>query len=192
MKHLIITVCALATFNQPVEIDPLNLEPRMLIQSPVVAIEEIQEEIPIEYPNADYIWNYLKELKYNDYVCAGILGNIMVEVGGNTLEIDETLENNYYYGICQWSKYYYPEAINLSLEEQCEYLKETIEYELNIFGNIYKKEFGYEEFLNIDNSRDAALAFAKVYERCYKGSYYARQNCAEAAYDYFVNGIKQE
>ena len=42
-----------------------------------------------QYPVAAYIWKYLSEyMGYNDYVCAGILGNIMTEVGGQTLNIN--------------------------------------------------------------------------------------------------------
>lgn len=40
-----------------------------------------------EYPVATYIWSYFKELGYSNQVCAGILGNIMAEVGGQTLNI---------------------------------------------------------------------------------------------------------
>ena len=41
----------------------------------------------------------MKELGWNDYVCAGIVGNLMAEVGGQTLNIDPQLGNSYY-GIC--------------------------------------------------------------------------------------------
>ena len=35
-----------------------------------------------EFPTATYIWKYMKNLGWNDYICAGIMGNIMAEVGG--------------------------------------------------------------------------------------------------------------
>ena len=36
-----------------------------------------------KYPEARKIWNYLtKNMKLNNYVAAGIIGNIMAEVGG--------------------------------------------------------------------------------------------------------------
>ena len=57
-----------------------------------------------EYPVATTIWYYLKDLGYNDYVCAGILGNIMAEVGGQTLNIQHWLGGYGYYGMCQWSR----------------------------------------------------------------------------------------
>lgn len=59
-----------------------------------------------EYPVATYIWSYFKELGYSNQVCAGILGNIMAEVGGNTLDIQYDIYGSSYYGMCQWNKAY--------------------------------------------------------------------------------------
>lgn len=139
-----------------------------------------------EYPTAAYIWNYFKELGYNNQVCAGILGNIMAETGGNTLEIQATIFGNGYYGMCQWNKAY-SNVWGASLEEQCDYLRDTIEYEFDTFGYAYKRSFNYDSFLEITDIKDAALAFAKCYERCGSGSYYTRQQNAIAAYNYFVS-----
>ena len=142
-----------------------------------------------EYPEATEIWLYLKDLGYNDYVCAGILGNIMAEVGGNTLDIDPMLfsKDCKFYGMCQWSIKYYPTVKNLNLKKQCEYLKNNIEEEINIFGRLYKNNFDYEEFIALTSSREAAYAFAKTYERCAPQHYSVRQDNAEIAYKYFVN-----
>lgn len=141
-----------------------------------------------EYPVATTIWLYLKELGYSDYVCAGIMGNMMAEAGGQTLNIQPDIYSpgGTFYGICQWSNLYYPEAHGLDLLAQCDYLKNNIEYEFNTFGHKYKKGFKYADFLDIENSRDAALAFAKAYERCNSGSYSIRQKNADVTYDYFV------
>ena len=43
------------------------------------------------------------------------------------------------------------------------------------------------DFLNMTSITDAALAFAKCYERCASGSYTVRQNNAITAYNYFVS-----
>ena len=56
-----------------------------------------------EYPAATQIWRYMKAQGWNDYVCAGIMGNIMAEVGGQTLDIRYTLSSSGYYGMCQWN-----------------------------------------------------------------------------------------
>lgn len=138
-----------------------------------------------EYPVATYIWNYFKELGYNDYVCAGILGNIMTEVGGQTLDVQYSLRGNGYYGMCQWNKVY-SEVWGASLEEQCAFLRDTIAYETDTFGYAYKKGFNYNDFLNITDCKQAAKAFAACYERCGRGSYTVRQNNAVVAYNYFI------
>lgn len=141
-----------------------------------------------EYPAATTIWLYLKELGYNDYVCAGILGNIMNEVGGNTmkLKVDLIDHSGYYYGICQWSKGGYPRVWYTDLDFQLDFLRDTIQYELNTYGYMYQKGMKYSQFLNLTDSRQAALMFAKSYERCSSKSYTARQDNAERAYNYFV------
>lgn len=139
-----------------------------------------------EYPVATYIWSYLKDLGYSNQVCAGILGNIMAEVGGQTLDIQYRLTGNGYYGMCQWSKTY-SKVWGASLEEQCNYLRDTIEYEFNTFGQCYKKGFNYSQFLAMTDIEKAALAFAKAYERCGSGSYNQRQRNAIVAYNYFVS-----
>lgn len=138
-----------------------------------------------EYPTAAYIWNYFRDLGYSNQVCAGILGNIMAEAGGNTLNINYDVKTSSYYGICQWSKTY-SEVWGASLEEQCEYLEKTIQYELNTFGYAYEDGFDYEAFLELKNIEDVAIAFAKCYERCGSDSYDIREKNAVAAYNYFV------
>lgn len=152
----------------------------------IIAAEEAKwTEKFNEYPTATTIWRYLKDLGYNDYVCAGIMGNLMAEVGGQTLDIQYWLTGNGYYGMCQWNKNY-SDIWGGSLEEQLDYLRDTIKYEIDNFGFCYKNNFTYDSFLNLTNEKNAALAFAKSYERCGSGSYSVRQKNATKAYEYFV------
>lgn len=137
-----------------------------------------------KYPEAAKIWYYLKNLGYNDYICAGIMGNLMSETGGNTLNLDPNLTTKNYYGICQWSKSY-STIWYKGLDAQCEYLKNTIKYEIDSYGDFYKKNFTYNDFLNIKDEKEAALIFAKCYERCSSRSYSKRQNNATKALKYF-------
>lgn len=141
-----------------------------------------------EYPAATTIWLYMKELGWNDYVCAGIIGNMMTEAGGQTLAIQPEVYSpgNSFYGICQWSKIYFPEIQGADLLAQCDYLRDTIEYQMEVFGKLYEKDFTFEKFLELTNERDVALAFAETYERCGEGTYTIRQNNATTAYRYFV------
>ena len=143
-----------------------------------------------EHPVATKIWEFLGAYGYNDYVKAGILGNIMAEAGGQSLNINPLIYSNAgsgYYGICQWSLYYVPQIRGLGLEEQLKYLISSIRYEFNTFGKNYRINFNYDEFIQIQNEKDAALAFAKCYERCGLGSYAVRQKNATIAYQYFTS-----
>lgn len=149
--------------------------------------EELWQKRKSEYPVASYIWLYMKELGWNDYVCAGIMGNIMAEVGGQTLNIEPYLYSGQYYGICQWYLPYTDGTLSgASLEYQCEYLKNTIEKEFNVFGYKYSSSMNYLNFLNLSSPSEAALCFAKCYERCASFSYNIRQTNAQKAYTYFV------
>ena len=153
-----------------------------------LAIEVYQAKLSeTEYPAASDIWNYMKDLGWNDYVCAGIMGNLMAEVGGQTLDIQYWLSGNGYYGMCQWNRAYCEGVWGANLAGQCDFLRDTIKYEIDTFGYAYQKGFNFDSFLAMTNERDVALAFAKCYERCSSASYTVRQNNAEKAYDYFVN-----
>ena len=138
-----------------------------------------------EYPVATQIWRYMKAQGWNDYVCAGIMGNLMAEVGGQTLDIRYTLSSSGYYGMCQWSRGY-SQVWGAGLETQCDFLRDTIKYEFDTYGFKYQKGFNFNSFLNMTDAQQAALAFAKSYERCGSGSYGVRQKNALKAYNYFV------
>lgn len=164
----------------------------------IVIVEEIAEPVievatysvdTDEYSAAAYIWQYFKDLGWNDYVCAGIMGNLMSEVGGQTLNIQYNLYSSEggYYGMCQWSKKYHSPIYGINdLTAQCDYLRDTIQYEIDTFGHKYYNGFNLTEFLNLTDASQAALAFAKCYERCASGSYEIRQRNAITAYNYFV------
>lgn len=139
-----------------------------------------------EYPVATVIWKYLIECGYSEVVAAAILGNIMAETGGNTLDIDYTTGNGEFYGICQWKKTYCKDVFNKDLQEQLAYLSNTVEQEFNTFGNRYKSNFDYDDFLAMTDVWQAALAFAKCYERCESSNYSVRETNAEAALEYFA------
>lgn len=139
-----------------------------------------------EYSEATQVWENLKNAGYSNYVCAGILGNIMTEVGGDTLAIQPLIKTTEYYGMCQWSSYY-PEAWGLSLKGQCDFLVSSIERNFIMFGHLYKRDMTYANFKNMTDCRQIALCFAKVYEQCSSASHNARQENAVFAYNYFVS-----
>lgn len=158
---------------------------KLIISDLQFAFDAEYAEKEKEYPHATKVWKYLKEKGYNDYVCAGIMGNLMAEVGGQTLALNPYASNGNYYGMCQWNKAYV-EVWGTDLITQCRFLDKTMKYEFDTYGNKYKNNFDFESFKNLNDEKKAALAFAKCYERCGSASYKVRQANAEKAYEYFV------
>lgn len=139
-----------------------------------------------EYPVATEIWLYMKDCGWNDYVCAGILGNMMAEVGGGTLNLRWDAYGQGFYGLCQWSKSRGSNVWGANVETQCSFLKNTIKSEMDTFGYAFAQGFDYEDFLNLVDERDAAIAFSKCYERNDSTYTAIRADYAETAYNYFA------
>lgn len=141
-----------------------------------------------KYPVATEVWNYMKALGWSDAVCAGIMGNMMAEVGGHTLNLryDAYDKNKAYYGLCQWSGKYYPQIQGTDLKTQCDFLRDTIKKQIDIYGKRYASGMNYKEFLKLEDPKEVALCFAVAYERCSSATYSVRQTNAVKAYDYFV------
>ena len=132
-----------------------------------------------KYPVAVKIWDYLKtEMNLSDVAAAGIMGNIMVEAGGQSLKINQYDHTGPYYGICQWYKGYFKKVQNKDLDFQLDFLKSTIKSEFKSSPVSYKK------FLNSTSVREASSLFARGYEKCARPR--GRQNTAIKAYKYFV------
>lgn len=144
-----------------------------------------------EYPVATEVWFYLRNLQITEEVAAGIIGNMMIETSGGNLHLVPEIYSSGkgFYGLCQWSMHYYPEARDMTLYEQLDFLMATIEDEFSNYGFCYKKGFTYQDFTTLDSPEDVALAFAKVYERCSSASYGARKRAARVAYDYFISEV---
>lgn len=149
-----------------------------------------QEDYAVSGDAATQVWTYLKGYGYSDSVAAGIIGNMMRECGGDTLNLDWDIVGYYngdeYYGLCQWCLRYTPSGFkNASIKKQCDYLYQTIESAFDSFGGNYHG-ITYSEFLKAD-TRTAAIAFERVYERCgdYANEDARRAHNAEIAYNHF-------
>ena len=149
-----------------------------------------QPETSASGDTASQVWTYLKSYGYSDSVAAGIIGNMMRECGGDTLDLDWDIVGHYngdeFYGLCQWCLRYTPAGFkNSTIKEQCDYLHRTIESEFATYGGNYNG-ITYSEFLKAD-TRTAAIAFERVYERCgdYANEDTRRANNAETAYKKF-------
>lgn len=125
---------------------------------------------------ASTIWNTLISSGYSSCAAAGIMGNIMAEVGGQSFDIQYWLtgEGGNYYGICQWSRYYFPEVYGTDLATQLNYL-------INSISSGLKSDLN-----NAGSPSSAAYIFASRYERCASWSYGQRQSNAERAYYNFT------
>ena len=160
------------------------------IEAEEARIEAMWSEKSGEYPVATQVWRYMKEeLGWNDYVCAGVMGNMMAEVGGQTLNLQPYLYGHSganYYGLCQWSSRYFPSVQGADVDAQLDFLASTVKQALDTYGHLFKNGLDYEAFCNLTDAEDAAMAFAKAYERCGSGSYGVRQTNALKAYNYFV------
>ena len=133
------------------------------------------------YNQATEVWNQLRALGLNEYVCAGILGNLMAEVGGQTLDISRwpQYSQGTYYGICQWAGSRKQRLLNdfgTTLNDQIRFLSVEL-FEVIPKGN---------SFYNMQDEKEAALYFAKYYERCNSKYYSIRQKNATKALEYFT------
>lgn len=140
-----------------------------------------------EHYYAAKVFKYFMQKGFTREAVCAIIGNMMIETSGGDLNLKPNIysKSGNYYGLCQWSLKYYPETKNISFEQQLDYLFETMPWEFNTFGWLYKKGFGYEDFIKMTDTKEAALAFAKVYERCGPVSHELRKEAAEKAYTYF-------
>lgn len=144
-----------------------------------------------KYPEAQIVWDALIDYGLSPEVASGIMGNIMAEVGGQTLDFSEWRywSRGTHYGICQWGGGRKQDLLNNfgpDLEDQVEFLLYELEREMNSYGYIYKTGFGYDEFIAMTDVEQAALAFAKSYERCSSKYYNIRMTNAKKAYNYFM------
>jgi len=132
------------------------------------------------YPVACTVWQALRENGYNPYVCAGILGNMMTECGGHTLNLDHDIYDStgMYYGLCQWSLRYTPQVNGLDTLGQLDVLFSNIEVNMEYFGG------DFEYFLSIRDEKEAAYYFQYYYER--GAGTESRSRNATVALNYFT------
>ena len=126
-----------------------------------------------EYPVAERVWTALRSQGWSNMVCAGIMGNMMRECGGDTFYLQwDIIGSGSHYGLCQWSKAYHPNAWYLSIEEQVEYLADTLD--IGIFDLCETPE-------------EVAYVFCEVYERPGRIDPYGKRRAnARKAWEYFV------
>lgn len=140
-----------------------------------------------EYPNATYIWLYMKNnFGWNDVVCAGVMGNIMGEIGRDMKF--EKWNHKIPYGMFQWlggrrqdiHRIYGKEP---TIDEQLEFMYDELYGTDGVRRQVTAKQ--REKILNGKTPEEVAMAFCKYYERP-GGSGTCRKAYARRAYEYFT------
>ena len=152
---------------------------RLWWEEETARLEALEPEEPEAYPIAREVWDYLHNCGLSDAVSAGIIGNMMAECGGQTLDLDPGVYGGggSYYGLCQWASRYYPQVQGADVVTQLQVLTDTIEGTINGFGG----DYGY--FCGLTSAHDAAVYFCNYYER--GAGTGTRGRNAEAALAYF-------
>lgn len=156
--------------------------------------EPIVELIPDKYPEARAIWNYLKDYGFSDYVAAGIIGNMVAEVGDPStkepvFDLDWKNNSGYEIGLCQWTSGRKATIMKLygkvpDIGDQIQFIYDEMLGNNGVTRQITEKQ--YQEIIKANSPSRAAYLFALYFERCAKGSYKTRQFKAEQAYEYFT------
>ena len=147
-----------------------------------------------EYPEAQLIWNTMISWGWTPETCAGIIGNMMAEIGGGTLNLSNWNSNGGCgYGLIQWtsgrrstikSRYgSYP-----TIEQQLIFMRDEL------FGTNNTRQQVSSSVLNrimntngSETPESIAFCFASNYERCASRYRARRQEYARIAYDYFMS-----
>ena len=133
----------------------------------------------LRYPVASLVWELLRENGLSEYVAAGILGNMMAECGGQTLDLQPYIYADGFYGLCMFGLAYFPDVAGKDVHGQIGVLLDTMP------TNMEQAGYNYDSFLALTDARTAARWFSFGYERPAVWSEQRATN-AETAYKYFV------
>lgn len=169
------------------------LEEEVIVEEvPIVVIEEtIIEPIIIEqYPEARQIWDTLTSWGWSAETAAGIIGNMMAEIGGGTLDLSRwNSDKGCGYGLCQWTagrasgiKNRYGTYPNI--DQQLQYMRDELLGENGVRSQV--SEYERAQILQGQSPEQVAYAFASYFERCGVNYRARRQGYARIAYDYFM------
>lgn len=162
-----------------------------IVVSTPIAVEPAVIDLPTdECPEAKLIWDTIKSWGWSDNAAAGILGNMMTEVGGNTLKgLSNWAADGCGYGLIQWTsgrkatlKSLYGSQPNIV--QQLEYMKNELLGTDSIRQQVTPSQL--DSILNAGSPEDAAYNFASYYERCASSHRAKRRALARTAYTYFV------
>ena len=169
----------------------VELTPPPVVTKPAAAPSKLPTG---NYPEAQLIWDTMISWGWAPETCAGIIGNMMAEIGGGTLNLSDWNSNGGCgYGLIQWtggrrslikSRYgSYP-----NIEQQLIFMRDEL------FGTNNTRQQVSSSVLNKvmnpngnETPESIAFCFASSYERCASRYRAKRQGYARIAYDYFMN-----
>lgn len=157
-------------------------EPVIIEEEPIVVIEQ--------YPEARQIWDTLISWGWSAETAAGIIGNMMAEIGGGTLNLSRwNSDKGCGYGLCQWTagratgiKNRYGAYPNI--EQQLQYMRDELLGENGVRAQVTEAQRA--QILQGQTPEQVAYAFATHFERCGVSYRARRQNYARIAYNYFT------
>lgn len=148
---------------------------------------------PEKYPEARLIWDTMISWGWSPETCAGIIGNMMAEIGGKTLNLSDWDSNGGCgYGLIQWTDGRRTAIKNRygaypTIEEQLQFMKDEL------LGTNNTTQQVNNEVLNIilntsgkETPESIAYIFACHYERCHRNYRWMRRDLARTAYNYFM------
>ena len=176
---------------EAVQAKVIELTPPPVVSKPAAAPSKLPTG---NYPEAQLIWDTMISWGWTPETCAGIIGNMMAEIGGGTLDLSDWNSNGGCgYGLIQWtggrrslikSRYgSYP-----NIEQQLIFMRDEL------FGTNNTRQQVSSSVLNKimntsgnETPESIAFCFASNYERCASQYRARRQGYARIAYDYFMN-----
>ena len=142
-----------------------------------------------EYPTATQAWLTMKSFGWSDTVCAGIMGNLMLETGGGTLHLDWDSNGSSGYGLIQWIggrrsliKSIYGEFP--TVDNQMQFVHDELYGANGISKQVTDSQLN--AIMGAETPEECAYAFACYYERCSAQHRGIRRTYARRAYEYFV------
>ena len=163
--------------------EPIEIEPEPQPTEPDVWAERYAE-----YPVATEIWLMMKDFGWSDIVCAGIMGNLMRETGGDTLHLQPHAVSRSGFGLAQWTGERYTYLCSKygpspTVAEQMEFMKDELYGTDGVVKQVTESQ-GERIFESATPER-CAVEFAIWFERPTYRDYSLRKANAETAYYYF-------
>lgn len=165
--------------------------PTETIQETIV--KDIWDERREKYPVATEVWLYMKnEFGWSDIVCAGIMGNLMRETGGDTFHLKPKSDSSWGFGLVQWTgqrkkdiqaKY----GDTPSIAEQLEFMKDELYGTNSVRQQV--SDWQRDKIFNASTAKRSAVEFARWFERPASKNYTKRKNNAVRAYEYFKEEV---